>query len=177
MRRTRASLYVLLCVVLLAVLVPAPGSVALAAVRSVTVSLQDLAPEPISGHVDGGGVSSYLVYLDNPDARFHIYLVEMELSTRSTEPLPVRVYDHDGGLEAWGTVGGSHPPAFVADLFAKRDMADALDWDYIVQVDNSSNTRGKDFIIPVPVGQWDLLHLVGVRDCFPRMGCRGVICC
>ena len=136
MRMARPAWSLLLTVILTAsLLLLAFPSVAFSAVHQITVSLQNLQPAPVYGRVEAGSTSSHFVYLDNTDPRFHVYLLELEVSTGSADSYGVRVYDLSGALVDKATIGGEGSTSFELELRPGRSKADYTGWQFLVLLD------------------------------------------
>jgi len=148
MRMARPAWSLLLTVILAAsLLLLAFPSVAFSAVNQITVSLQNLQPAPVYGRVEAGSTSSHFVYLNNTDPRFHVYLLELAVSTGSADSYGVRVYDSGGALLDKATIGGEGSTSLELDLRPERSKADYTGWQFLVLLDNTPNSVGQDFTL------------------------------
>lgn len=123
------------------------GSVA-SAHGTITVSLANPEPDPIVSHVDGGGVVTYRIHLDNPDTTFYLAEIDLEVSTSSLDTFSVRVFDYWGESVEEGSIGGGRP-RFTSGLFSAIDLADETGSQFWVEIDNSGNLLSQDFTLEI----------------------------
>ena len=133
MSTTRRLIQILLCLILSFSLVAIVSGLPVSGeVGSITLSLDDK-DASFSGSANGGSISSYFVYFDNPDPNYHVCAIDMELSAESSDNSIVRIYDHDLNLLSEATLGSDGFLNYTQTLYPKRSLADVADFQFLIQ--------------------------------------------